>query len=59
MKTMEELKQLNNKQLLSEYSVYVMKMQSEYDKGNLEESTKLCWHKNDIFDLIVERMNQI
>lgn len=58
MKTIEELKQLNNEQLLSEYSVYVMKCKSEYDKGNLEDATKLCWYKNDIFDLIVERMNK-
>lgn len=58
MKSIEELKQLNHEQLLSEYSVYVGKMQTEYDKGNIEEATKLCWYKNSIFDLIIKRMNK-
>lgn len=58
MKTIEELKQLNDKQLLSEYSVYTSRMQTEYDKGNIEEATKLSWYKNDIFDLIIERMSK-
>lgn len=58
MKTIKELRQLNDKQLLSEYSVYVGKKQTEYDKGNIEESTKLCWYANDIFDLIIERMSK-
>ena len=58
MKTIEELKQLNHKQLLSEYSVYVGKMQTEYDKGNIDKATKLCWYKNEIFDLIIERMSK-
>lgn len=58
MKTLEELKKLNSKQLLSEYSVYMCKMQTAYDAGNIEESTKLCWYANDIHDLIIERMGK-
>ena len=58
MKTIEELKQLNHEQLLSEYSVCVGSMQTEYNKGNIKEATELCWYKNGIFDLIVNRMNK-
>lgn len=58
MRTLEELKKLNNKQLLSEYSAYTGKMQTAYNAGNIEESTKLCWYANDIYDLIIERMSE-
>ena len=52
--TISEIRNLNNKQLLGAFQLYVQKVSVESD---LIKATEYLWFKNDVLEIILERLN--